>query len=99
MRRRTKSRRRSRVRASFNIRIVTAVVLAAAAVAASVQLWNVTDGGDESRAQRTSISLRLSGPFGARFAGEIVAVRAKLFERNGIDIELNEPGEGVDPTA
>lgn len=95
----TKRRRRSRARAPFNIRIVTAVVLAVAVVAASVHFWNVSDDTGAGQAKPTSVTLRLNGAFNANFAGEIVATRAKLFERNGIDIELRVRGEGIDPIA
>lgn len=97
MKPRTKRRRRSRARASFNIRIVAAVVLATAVVAASVHFWNVTGSGGDAPAKPTSVTLRLSGPFGAKFAGEIVAARGRLFERNGVNVELKEREEGIDP--
>lgn len=37
------------------------------------------------------ISLRLNGPFGPQYAGEMVAARAGLFEREGLHLEL-KPG-------
>lgn len=99
MKRRTKVRRRSRASAPFNIRIVTAVVIAAAVIAASVDFWYGAGIGGEAPTKPTSVTLRLNGAFSAKFAGEIVAARAKLFERNGINVELKERGESVDSVA
>jgi NitT/TauT family transport system substrate-binding protein len=99
MKSRTKRRRRSHASVPFNIRIVAVVVLATAVVAASVHYWNATDSGSEAPAKPTSVTLRLNGAFSAKFAGEIVAARTKLFERNGIKVELKESDGGIDSIA
>ena len=44
-----------------------------------------------------SASLRLNGPFNPSYAGEMVAARAGLFDREGLHIELKEASAEVDP--
>jgi ABC-type nitrate/sulfonate/bicarbonate transport system substrate-binding protein len=44
-----------------------------------------------------SASLRLQGTFGPDFAGEMVAARARLFEREGLHIELKTGNAEADP--
>lgn len=99
MKPRNKGRRRSRVRGPFNMRLVIAVILATAVVAIAVIFWNVGDKSGGILSKPASVSLRLNGPFGPKYAGAIVAARANIFERSGIDIELRESGDGVDPIA
>jgi len=81
------------------MRPVIAVFLTVAVVAAAVVFWNVGDKSGEVLSKPTAVSLRLSGLLGPKYAGEIVAARANMFERNGIDIELRESAEGGDPIA
>jgi ABC-type nitrate/sulfonate/bicarbonate transport system substrate-binding protein len=43
------------------------------------------------------VSVRLNGPFDPGFAGEMVAARAGLFEREGLSVDLKPGGAEVDP--
>lgn len=92
-----KGSRGSRGSASIKIRIATTAILVAAIVVASVHFWSSTDNGGEVPTKAKSVTIRVSGRLGTRFGGEIVAAEAKLFERNGINIELRRLGEGIDP--
>ena len=47
----------------------------------------------------TDISLRLNGPFGSIYAGEMVAAQSGLFEREGLHLKLKPGGVEVDPIA
>ncbi len=96
MKTRSKRRHKSHVRGSFIIRFVMAAILVAAIAAIGVYLWSAADKRGGIISKSASASLRLNGPLGTKYAGEIVAARAKIFERNGIDIELHEGGEGID---
>jgi ABC-type nitrate/sulfonate/bicarbonate transport system substrate-binding protein len=97
---RRKRKRRSRARGPlFNVRLVIVLFLATAVVASASVLWNVTEKYGEVLSNPTSVTLRFNGPLGEKYAGEIVAAHAKLFERNGIAIELRRSGEGIDPIA
>jgi ABC-type nitrate/sulfonate/bicarbonate transport system substrate-binding protein len=44
-----------------------------------------------------SVSLRLNGPFDPSYAGEMVAARAGLFDREGLHIELKVDNPEIDP--
>lgn len=46
-----------------------------------------------------TVSLRLNGPFDPSHAGEMVAARAGLFERGGLQIELRAGATDADPVA
>ena len=99
MKRRTNERHRRQASSLFNILIATAVVLTAAVSAILISFWSVTNNADESLAKLATLTIRLSDSVGTKFAGEIVAARAELFKRNGIEVELRDRGEGVDPIA
>lgn len=94
-----KRRRRGGRRRPANMRFVMATVLATAVIAAVFTFWNADDKGDEMLLRQASASLGLVGPLGPKYAGEIVAARAKIFERYGVNIEFHEIDEGVDPVA
>jgi NitT/TauT family transport system substrate-binding protein len=53
----------------------------------------------ELKAARVSLSasLRLDGVFDPRYAGEMIALRAGLFDREGLHIELKASNADVDP--
>jgi NitT/TauT family transport system substrate-binding protein len=96
---RTSKRRRNRSVTRTNVCIVVAIVAIVIIVAAADYLWRATESRFDVATKPTTVSLRLNGLFGAKHAGEVVAARSKLFERNGIKIELKERAEGVDPIA
>ncbi|MDO8879111.1 MAG: ABC transporter substrate-binding protein [Pseudolabrys sp.] len=73
--------------------------MATAVVAIAVVFWSGADKGGGVLSNPASVSLRLNGSYGSKYAGEIVAVRANIFERNGIDLELRESGQSIDPIA
>lgn len=85
----------SRARDHFNLRLVMAAIVAAAVVA--VVSLNVVDKRSAAFSGQPPVSLRLSGPFNPKYAAEIVASSANIFERNGIDCELRESDKGADP--
>lgn len=97
MKPRSKGRRSYRARGPVNMRLVMAAILVIAVVAIAVVFWNVDDKSSEVLSGPTSVSLRLNGPFGPKYAGDIVAARANIFERNGVHIEFRESGDAVDP--
>ena len=99
MKPRTKGRRRGRTRGPFNPRLIMVAILATAIFAIAVAVWNVGDKSGEVLSKPASVSLRLNGSLGSKYAGEIIAAEAKIFAQNGIDIEVLESGEGVDPVA
>jgi ABC-type nitrate/sulfonate/bicarbonate transport system substrate-binding protein len=47
----------------------------------------------------TAISLRLNGPFGPTYAGEMVAARSGLFERAGLNLSLKPGNSDADTIA
>lgn len=81
------------------MRLVIAGFLAAAVVAAAVVFGEYGSKSGEVLSRTTSVSFRLNGLLGPKVAGEIVAARTKVFERNGINVELREGAEGMDPIA
>jgi len=51
----------------------------------------------ESLPFSNNISLRLNGPFGSTYAGELVADQSGLFERLGLHLDLKSATSDVDP--
>lgn len=96
---RGKRRRRKRTRGRIDVRLIFAVCVVTVLVAVAASFWKFAGGNGEIKSTNVSIALRINGFFGARSAGEIVAERAKIFERNGVDIELRESGVGIDSIA
>lgn len=78
------------------------IVIASAAIGAMVfvgALWSFQQATTPSigaPAKLTSVSLRLNGSFAPKYAGEMVAARTGLFDREGLQIELKPGGNGAD---
>jgi ABC-type nitrate/sulfonate/bicarbonate transport system substrate-binding protein len=52
-----------------------------------------------SAAPKPALTLRLDGPFDPAFAGEMIAARGGLFEREGVRVALEPGGADADPIA
>ena len=76
-------------------------VLGAAAVAAGLAYQLAAREGPQSPRQpaptTSAVSLRLMSGFGPAFAGEMLAMRSGLFEREGLHMELRVGGGAGDP--
>ncbi len=82
------------------IHFATAAVAILGAITGGAVLWSQQTTRLRSENVPTGlvpISLRLNGPFDSSFAGEMVAARAGLFEREGLHIELKPGGVEADP--
>lgn len=102
-RRRTRTRSRSRrsssrPRIGISNGIVLVAIAMAALVAGSLYLRAPVEDNVSITGKPAVYSVQLNGPFGSKYAGEIVAARAGLFAREKVGIEL-KPGHGADPIA
>lgn len=78
------------------------VALAVAIVTAAVIVFfthyrDATVSSAEAPTKPTIVSLRLNGTFDPVHAGEVVAARAGLFQREGLHVEVRPGGNGLDP--
>lgn len=79
--------------------IFAVIIAGAVTVAAWVHFRDTSARSIETAAKPVAISLVLNGPFDSQHAGEIIAARAGLFERDGLRVELKPGGNGRDPIA
>lgn len=79
--------------------IVAVIIAGAVIVAALAYMRDATTRSIETPDRPRSFSLVLNGPLDPQHAGEVVAARADLFEREGLKVELKPGGNGVDPIA
>jgi ABC-type nitrate/sulfonate/bicarbonate transport system substrate-binding protein len=77
--------------------VAASVIVAAVAVLISEFLPSRQQQIAPRAATTYSISVRLQGPFDPAFAGEMVAARAGLFEREGLHVALKPGGPEADP--
>ncbi len=77
--------------------ITSIVVVVVGSIGALWSYQRTTARSTDVPPKLTEISLRLNGPFGPIFAGEMVAARSGLFEREGLHLELKPGGVDADP--
>jgi ABC-type nitrate/sulfonate/bicarbonate transport system substrate-binding protein len=71
------------------------VAVAAAGVIGANLLASAPEVAPDPGPAMLSATIRLDGPFGAAHAGEMVALRAGLFEREGLQVVLEASGGGA----
>jgi ABC-type nitrate/sulfonate/bicarbonate transport system substrate-binding protein len=75
----------------------TFIIAAAIVIVAWAYFWRPGESRLDAWAHPTAISFRLNGSFGSKFAGEIVAARADLFEHERLHVELKQGSNEYDP--
>jgi ABC-type nitrate/sulfonate/bicarbonate transport system substrate-binding protein len=94
---RNRSRRSSsRPRIGISNGIVLVAIVMAVFVAGSAYMRGPSEDGVSATGKPAIYSVQLNGPFGSKYAGEIIAARAGLFDREKLRIDL-KPGSGADP--
>jgi ABC-type nitrate/sulfonate/bicarbonate transport system substrate-binding protein len=80
--------------------VITSIIVAFISSIGTLWLFQrATTRPIDRQVKLSGISLRLNGPFGPMYAGEMVAVRSGLFDRAGIRFELKPGDTETDPIA
>ena len=77
--------------------ITSIVVVVVGSIGALWSFQRTTTQSVDAPAKLIEISLRLNEPLGSQYAGEMVAARSGLFEREGLHLELKPGGIEADP--
>jgi ABC-type nitrate/sulfonate/bicarbonate transport system substrate-binding protein len=94
-----RARRRRRRRFGRPILLAVAAIVALVTTGLLLRDWPAAEPkiGGTADAAPSAVSLRLSGPFAPDFAGELVAARAGLFEREGLQVTIQAGSPADDP--
>lgn len=76
--------------------IASIVAVVVGSISALWSFQRTTTQSIDAPNKLTKISLRLNGPFGPQYAGEMVAARTGLFEREGLQLEFKPGGIEAD---